>query len=114
MSRPSSCHENSRYVVLMLGWRATREREREEVKEGGKKLIRRSPGVSRGNDKKRDTLNATRVVTLTAVLDKAGACSKYVRSILRDLSRRSVATRNTVARYFLIMEYFPGNKGTAP
>lgn len=46
------------------------------VKEGEKKLIKRSPTpspslppseVSRGNDKKRDTLNAMRVVTLAAV-----------------------------------------------
>lgn len=70
MSRPSSCHENSRYVVLMR--RTRMEGNGEEggggrVKEGGKKLIKRSPEVlSRGNDKKRDTLNAMRVVTLAA------------------------------------------------
>lgn len=85
MSRPSSCHENSRYVVLM---RRTRMEGNGEVggggrvKEGGKKLIKRSPEVSRGNDKKRDTLNAMRVVTLAArPHDKARACSKYARSI---------------------------------
>lgn len=41
MSRPSSCHENSRYVVLMHP--EARMEGNEGVKKGGKKLIKRYP-----------------------------------------------------------------------
>lgn len=34
-----------------------------------------------------------------------------VRYLSRDLLRRGVCARDTTARYFLIIEYFPGNEG---
>lgn len=39
---------------------------------------------------------------------------RVLRYLPRDLLRRGVGTRDTAARYFLIIEYFSRDKGVQP